>query len=103
MDLTDEIYTLVKKLPKEELYSLSNQMRRAAVSVPSNIAEGFGRTGSKDYPHFLSIALGSTFELQTQLILCEDLGYLEANENSKAMELCDRVGMMLNKLIKKLE
>ena len=101
-ELVTETYRLCKQLPKEELYSLSDQMRRAAVSIPSNIAEGFGRTGSKDYPHFLSIALGSTFELQTQLMLCEDLGYFKTNENSKALDLCDRIGMMLNRLLKKL-
>ena len=54
-ELVTETYTLCKQLLKEELYSLSDQMRRAAVSIPSNIAEGFGRTGSKDYPHFLSL------------------------------------------------
>lgn len=102
IELVKVIYSLCKKLPKEELYSLSDQMRRAAVSVPSNIAEGYGRSGSKDYPHFLSVALGSTYELETQLILGEELGFFEINENAEALELCGRIGMMLNKLIKRL-
>ena len=102
IELVKETYRLCKKLPEEELYSLSDQMRRTAVSIPSNIAEGYGRSGSKDYPHFLSIALGSVYELQTQLILGEELEFFETKENAQALELCDRVGMMLNKLIKRL-
>ena len=102
IELVKETYKLSKKLPKEEIYALSDQMRRAAVSILSNIAEGCGRSGSKDYPHFLSVALGSTYELQTQLILGEELGFFEIKENAQALELCDRVGMMLNKFIKRL-
>ena len=80
MALTKEIYVLVKRLPKEELYALSDQMRRAAVSIPSNIAEGQGRTSPKEFAHFLSIANGSKAELETQLLLCVELGYLESQE-----------------------
>ena len=71
MDLVIEIYKLVKKLPKEETYSLSDQMRRAVVSIPSNIAEGYTRKSTNEYLNFLSIANGSRTELETQLLICE--------------------------------
>lgn len=70
MDVAKEIYTITKKMPKEEIYSLTNQMRRAAISIPSNIAEGHARNSRKEYVRFLSIANGSKAELETQLLLC---------------------------------
>ena len=73
MELVKEVYYLVKKLPKEETYSLSDQMRRAAVSIPSNIAEGFERNTTKDYIKFLSIAKASRAEVETQLYICKRL------------------------------
>jgi len=69
IDFVEQIYRLVKQLPKEETYALSDQMRRAAVSIPSNIAEGANRKTTKEYIQFLYIALGSTAELETQLII----------------------------------
>lgn len=69
MDLVVEVYTLVKKLPKEEKYALSDQMRRSVVSIPSNIAEGYTRNSTTEYLRFLSIANGSRTELETQLII----------------------------------
>ena len=69
LDITQEVYLLTKKLPKEELFSLSSQLRRAAISVPSNIAEGKERSTKKDFCQFLHIALGSLAELETQLLL----------------------------------
>ena len=69
MELTEEIYRLVKTLPREETYGLSDQMRRAAVSVPSNIAEGHGRNSEKEFIRFLCMAKGSVFELETQILL----------------------------------
>jgi len=77
MDLTIEVYSLVKHLPKEELFALSDQMRRSVVSIPSNIAEGEGRNSDKDLIKFLLIARGSLWELSTQMEICERLGYLE--------------------------
>ena len=102
MELVKEIYSLVKKLPKEETYSLSDQMRRAATSIPSNIAEGNGRKSQVEYARFLDIARGSQFELETQLHICIMLNFLTENETKKAFELIAEIGKMLNTLIIKL-
>lgn len=103
MILTEEVYRLVKKLPKEEIYALSNQMRRAAVSVPSNIAEGQGRATKNEFRTFLSIANGSLAELETQLLICVHLGYLSDEEISTAMSLSNEVNRMLTSLILRLK
>lgn len=76
--LVEQVYMLVKQLPREETYALSDQMRRAAVSIPSNIAEGASRNSTKEYIQFLYIALGSAAELETQLIIGERIGYFRA-------------------------
>ena len=76
MELARVVYGLVKFLPKEELYALSDQMRRAVVSIPSNIAEGAGRRSEAEFAHFLDIALGSAYELETQLIIAHRRKYL---------------------------
>ncbi|AJF06874.1 four helix bundle protein [Geoalkalibacter subterraneus] len=81
MILVREIYEATEKFPRDEVYSLTNQMRRAAISVPSNIAEGAGRMGPKEFLQFLSIARGSLSELDTQIILAKDLGYLNDTRN----------------------
>ena len=102
MDLTAEVYRLTKKLPKDELYGLTNQLRRAAVSIPSNIAEGNARGSQREYVRFLSIARGSKSEVETQLLLCVKLGYLEPSETESALALCTEVGKMLTVMISKL-
>jgi len=102
MDLVEEVYLLTRLLPKDELYGLVNQMRRAVVSIPSNIAEGNSRQSKNEYIHFLSIARGSKSEIETQLEVCARLDYLKTNQIQKAIELCDEVGKMLNTLIRKL-
>ena len=102
MDLTVEIYRLVKFLPREETYALSDQMRRSAVSIPSNIAEGQGRNPTKDFVKFLAIARGSQTELETQLQICLRLNYLSAEQTEVALGLCQEISTMLNVLIKKL-
>ncbi|WP_454952305.1 four helix bundle protein [Capnocytophaga granulosa] len=102
MDLVVEVYDLVKKLPKEELFALSDQIRRAVISIPSNIAEGQGRNSSKEFIHFLSIAKGSKAELETQLLLCVRINYLKELEIEKAMSLVEEVGKMLHSLQKRL-
>lgn len=78
MDLVTEIYKITRSFPKEEQYGLTNQIRRCAISIPSNIAEGAGRNGNKEFSHFLSIALGSGFELETQLIIGKRLDFMES-------------------------
>jgi four helix bundle protein len=103
MDLTAVIYKLVKKLPKEELYSLSDQMRRAAVSIPSNIAEGRDRNTNKEFVQFLTVSRGSRAELETQILVCVNVGYLTEIDILEAMNLLTEVGKMLTSLIKKLK
>ena len=103
MDLVEEIYALVKKLPKEETYALSDQMRRAAISIPSNIAEGKTRNSVKEYVNFLSIARGSLSELNTQILICIRLHYFSEEEANNAMTICEETGRMLWGLIEKLK
>ncbi len=98
MDLTMEIYSLVKLLPKKETYVLSNQMRRAVVSIPSNIAEGRGRNSNKEFLNFLSIARGSLWDLETQLEICKRLGFLDNTQTDKSYVLITEVSKMLNAL-----
>ena len=76
-----QIYQITKAFPRDELNGLTNQLRRAAISVPSNIAEGAGRSGKREFAQFLSIAIGSLSELDTQLCLATDLGYLQPNHS----------------------
>lgn len=102
MDVVIEVYKLVKLLPKEETYALSDQMRRSAVSIPSNIAEGQGRNSTKEYLQFLSIAKGSICELETQLIICNKTNYLTAEQTAAVEEMLQETGKMLNALMKKL-
>jgi four helix bundle protein len=80
MEVTEEIYQHTRTFPKEELYGITSQVRRAAVSIPSNIAEGSQRTSDKDFAHFVLIAKGSLAELQTQLILCRNFSYLSEDD-----------------------
>lgn len=103
MDLTVEIYRLVKFLPREETYSLSDQMRRAVISIPSNIAEGQGRNSTREFINFLAIARGSQTELETQLQICIRLKYFSEEQAKVALNLCDEIHKMLNSLIVKLK
>ena len=98
MDLTIEIYKLVRLLPKEETYALSDQIRRAVVSIPSNIAEGQGRNSDKEFVNILSIARGSLWELETQIEICERLGYIDSVTKSNAFLITAEVSKMLNAL-----
>ena len=93
------VYAEVKKLPPDERYALSDQIRRAVVSIPSNIAEGAGRASNRDYGHFLSIARGSLFETINQLEIAQDLGY--ATLTPAIETLAAEVGRMLTSLMKK--
>jgi len=95
--LVIETYKLTKNFPKDEIYGLSQQMRRCAVSMPSNIAEGYGRQYNKEYKQFLSIGYGSLCELETQYLISIDLGY--ANKNEAIENLMKEVGSMLYRML----
>ena len=95
-----EVYSLTSDFPKEELYGLTSQIRRAAVSVSSNIAEGFVRLGDLDKRRFYYTALGSLTELQNQLLIAKDLGYLSSEGFKRIAEETVRLAKMLNRLIK---
>ena len=101
MDLADEIYQLARRLPKEELFCLSDQLRRAAVSIPSNIAEGRGRQTDKEFRQFLSIAKGSVYEAETQILIASRQKYVSQEDAASALALCNEVGKMLTALITK--
>ena len=100
MQLGVDIYNLIRLLPKEETYGLSDQMRRAAISIPSNIAEGNARSSQKDMVHFLYIAQGSRAELETQLELCELIGYISKERLEPVLMQTQEIGRMLSGLIK---
>ncbi len=103
MDLTIEIYSLVRLLPKEETYGLSDQMRRAVVSIPSNIAEGRGRFYDKEFLYFLSISRGSLYEIETQIEVCERLNYIDKAKTDKVRGLIIEISKMLIALVSSLE
>jgi four helix bundle protein len=94
MDLVERVYMATKLFPKEELYGLSSQIRRAVVSIPSNIAEGQGRSSTKEFQNFLSIAHGSLREVETQLMIAQRLGYLTAEELKSMLDLAAEVGRL---------
>jgi four helix bundle protein len=102
MDMVEEIYKISSLLPKEETFSLISQIRRASVSVPSNIAEGNSRNSTKEYINFLGIARGSNSEVYTQLLICKKLRYLSEEQIKKAIALSEEIGKMLNAMIIKL-
>lgn len=102
MDLAEEIYRLSKNFPKEEIYGLTSQIRRAAVSVPSNIAEGQARQGTAEFLNFLSIARGSLAEVDTQLLLAQRFQYLPVETSAKAASLIVEISKMLASLRAKL-
>jgi four helix bundle protein len=93
---------LTKKFPKEELYGLTSQMRRSAISIPSNIAEGFRRYHNKEYKQFLYIALGSCAELETQIIIANELDYINETNKSELIKKIKYICRMTVKLINKL-
>lgn len=102
MTLAVTVYTLTRKMPKEEEYRLVAQLIRASASVPANIAEGHARGTRKDYAHFISIARGSLAETETFLVLAERLGLAPATETAAALDLAAQVGRMLTRLRQRL-
>ena len=99
--IASEIYTITKGFPKEEIYGLVSQMRRASVSIPSNVAEGFNRFHPGEYRQFLFIALGSCAELETQMELSKDFGYVSGDKFGQILEKLNHESRMLRNLIKK--
>jgi four helix bundle protein len=91
-----------EKFPKEEMYGLSAQMRRSAVSIPSNVAEGFRRYHNKEYRQFLYITLGSSAELETQITIAKELKYIHEEQEAMLLEKLDHICRMTSNLIKKL-
>ena len=100
MNLTEAVYVAIRKLPLAELYALSAQIRRSVVSIPSNIAEGAGRNTDNDLRHFMTVACGSATELETQLMICEMLNYLDSNDVVPLLKMLDEIRRMLSALIK---
>jgi len=101
--LVKDIYLLSKKFPKDEIYGLSSQMRRCAVSIPSNIAEGFRRYHNKEYKQFLYITLGSCAELETQVIISHELEYIKEEIKEEINEKIQYICKMVSRLIQKLD
>jgi four helix bundle protein len=99
MDLVMDVYRATQAFPRDELYGLTNQLRRAAVSVPSNIAEGQARFSRKEFHHFLSLARGSLVEIETQITIAENLGYLGPNQTRPLLDKASELGKILNGLI----
>lgn len=102
MDLAQIIYEIAENYPKKETFGIISQITRAAVSVPSNIAEGSGRT-DKEFSHFLSIALGSLYELNTQIMLSERIGYLTTEQSLELQGRADRLQMMISGFKRRLD
>ena len=100
MDLAEDVYRITKNFPKEETYGLTIQLRRAAVSVPSNIAEGKGRSSDKELAQFLCHSRGSLIEIETQINLARRLGYLDTQEAEAVLRNTARVGQLLNGLLR---
>jgi four helix bundle protein len=100
MDLTEDIYRITKSFPKEETYGLTIQLRRASISIPSNIAEGKGRSSDKELAQFLCHSRGSLFEVETQLNRAFRLGYLDAEHLRAVLRKTARVGQLLNGLLR---
>jgi len=102
MNLVEETYRITHSLPNTERWGLISQMCRAAVSVPANIAEGYGRQATGEYRHFLSIGRGSLLELETHMLLCQRLGYLGTKDASAALGQIEEIFKMLTVLISKI-
>ena len=98
--LVEAVYLVTQSFPREEIYGLTSQIRRAAVSVPSNIAEGAARSGAKEFAHFLAMARGSLSELETQLIIARNLGYLKTDND--IFELLEKVFALTGGLLASL-
>lgn len=102
MVLVTDVYSETKGFPKDEQFGITSQLRRCSVSIPSNIAEGYGRFSTKDYLRFLKISRGSLFELQTQLEICKNLNYLSTEQFTHLNEKSREIERMLSALLKSI-
>ena len=102
VDLVVNCYQVGQRFPKTEVYGLTSQLQRAAVSIPANIAEGQGRSHTKEFLHHLSIAYGSLMEVETHLLIACRLNYLDADSVQEPLAKCAEIGRMLNGLRRKL-
>lgn len=102
MELARIIYRLTSRFPRDEVFGLTNQIRRAVVSIPSNIAEGFGRGSDREFIYFLRISKGSAAEVETQILISEDLHYVSPDDAQAALSLCDEIVRMLGTMIVKI-
>jgi four helix bundle protein len=102
MDLVVWIYQIMKAFPPGEVYGLTSQLRRAAISIPSNIAEGQGRNSVKEFQHFLSISYGSLQETETQIMIACRLQFIDASQEKEAIDRCSEVGRLINGLANSL-
>ena len=103
MQLTERVYRITSTFPNKETYALANQLQRAAVSIPSNIAEGHARSSTRDYLRYISIAMGSLAELETQLELSARLDYIDQPQLGELLTVADELGKMLQGLRKSLQ
>lgn len=102
IEVVKDIYKLTGTFPQQETYGLVGQMRRSAISIPSNVAEGFKRYHNKEYKQFLHISLGSCAELETQITITEELKYIQESKEALLLEKLDHIGRMITSLLKKL-
>lgn len=102
MKLAKRVYQVTQKFPTDERFGLTNQLRRASVSVPSNLAEGHARFGAGEFARFISIAMGSVAEIETQILLSADLAYLKAEASDELLSELETIGKMLRGLAKSI-
>jgi len=103
IELVKQVYQLSNKFPSEEKFGLRSQITRASISVPSNIAEGCSRNSEVEFKRFLEIAIGSLFEIETQLIIAQELEFIEAEDLKGVFNLIQKEGRMINSLINKIK
>jgi four helix bundle protein len=102
MDLVETIYRTTSTFPREEIYGLTSQVRRAAISIPSNIAEGNGRNTTRDYVHFLGMAYGSVKEVETQVLIAERLQYINSSRSDELVRLTGEIARLISGLMNSL-
>ncbi len=103
MDLVETIYQTTRGFPREEIYGLTSQIRRAAVSIPSNIAEGNGRNTTRDYVHFLGMVYGSVKEVETQVLIAERLQYINSDDSNRLVHMTTEIARLISGLAASLK